>query len=310
MTSSNSKPWHILGAGAIGSLWCNYLLRNNQSATLLCRSPEQLDGFWDNPFLTLVVASQRFKYQPATEMFSSNQPISRLLITTKSYDTEAAIQSIAHRIQRDTIIVIMQNGMGGQQKVADLFPNSPVYAGTTTEGAYRTGSQQVVHAGRGETWLGPFNKAADDLGSQPLEALLNLELTSCFDQSIHTRLWQKLAINCAINGLTAIHDCRNGELLNSPYLEQMQQLCEEFEQVTEQLNQPLFEHSLFQAAKTVAQATGDNFSSMLQDVRHKRRTEIDYINGFICQQAQQRGVSIPSHQQLVDQVKALNSQQE
>ncbi len=307
MTTTDTQPWHILGAGAIGSLWCNYLLRNEHPVTLICRSPEQLDSFWDNPFLTLVVEGQRFKYQPASEIFSSNATINKLLITTKSYDTETAIQSIAHRIHRDTVIVILQNGMGGQQKVADLFPNSPLYAGTTTEGAYRTGPQQVVHAGRGETWLGPFNKAADSLGRQPLSALLALELSSNFDTAIHTRLWQKLAINCAINGLTAIHDCRNGELLNSPYREQMEQLCEEFEQVTQRLNQPLFEHSLFQAAQQVADATGDNLSSMLQDVRHKRHTEINFINGYICQQARQLGVAIPSHQHLVDQINSLSS---
>ncbi|MCW9051026.1 MAG: 2-dehydropantoate 2-reductase [Motiliproteus sp.] len=310
MTSSDSQSWHILGAGAVGSLWANYLLRNKQPVCILCRSPEQLDAFWDNPFLTLVVDGQRYKSQPKTELFSSNQPIHKLLVTTKSYDTLEAIQSVAHRIDRSTQIVVLQNGMGNQQSVAELFPNSAVYAGTTTEGAYRTGPHQVVHAGRGKTWFGPFNKAANDQGGEPLQALLDLDLVSDYEDSIHTRLWQKLAINCAINGLTAIHDCRNGKLLESPYLEEMIQLCDEVELVAAKLNQPLFPHPLIDAAKGVAKATGENLSSMLQDVRHQRQTEISSINGFLCRQAEQLSIPVPHNQQLTERVLKLSAEQD
>ncbi len=308
MTQPQATPWHILGPGAIGSLWASYLLRAGHAVTLLCHTPEQLDGFWDNPSLTLVADDQRYKYQPETESINHSGPIAKLLITTKSYATEAAVRGIAHRIGPQTVILVLQNGMGPQQRLAEQFSQAPVYAGTTTEGAYRTGPQQVVHAGHGETWLGPLNTTAAALDATPLAELLALELPSRYDRDISTRLWQKLAINCAINGLTAIHDCRNGALTAVPaYRQQMQTLCEEFSRVAEALQQPLFEDSLFDAAQAVAEATADNISSLLQDVRHNRDTEIDFLNGFLCTKAAELGIKVPAHQQLRQQVLQLSS---
>ncbi|OMH30347.1 ketopantoate reductase family protein [Motiliproteus sp. MSK22-1] len=310
--SVEKTSWHILGAGAIGTLWANYLMRNEVPVTLLCRTAEQLDSFWDNPFLTLISESRRHKYQPDTEHIEVETPISHLLVTTKSYDCGDAIDSVSHRIDQNTVVVILQNGMGPQQETAKRFPNTAIYAGTTTEGAYRTGPQQVVHAGKGYSWFGPINEKAQQLGQAPVSALLNLELDSHFDPAIEIRLWQKLAINCAINGLTAVHDCNNGELATNPRLhQQMIKLCDEFEIVARQLtlpfNQPLFDKPIIEAATAVAQATSSNFSSMLQDIRHQRKTEIDFINGFICKKAAELNIEVPHNQRLLKQVHELNT---
>ena len=312
-TSANKARWHILGAGAIGTLWANYLMRKEIPVTLLCRTAEQMDSFWDNPFLTLISESRRHKYQPDTEHIELSPPISHLLVTTKSYDCEDAIDSISHRIDTNTVVVVLQNGMGPQQETAKRFPNTAIYAGTTTEGAYRTGPQQVVHAGKGLSWFGPINEKARKLGQDPISGLLDLELDSQFDPTIDIRLWQKLAINCAINGLTAVNDCTNGELATNPLLhQQMAELCKEIETVAQQLilpvfDQPLFDKPIIDAATAVAQATGSNFSSMLQDVRHQRKTEIDSINGFICEKAAELNIKVPHNLKILKQVHELNS---
>lgn len=307
MVETQKTPWHILGAGAIGSLWANYLMKAGLPVVILCRTPEQLDSFWDNPFLTLIEEGQRHKYEPKTELINSGKPIEQLLVATKSYNTEAAVASVADRINAKTRIVILQNGMGPQQQVAHNFPDSPVYCGTTTEGAYRTGPQQVIHAGLGETWIGPLNEQALQQGQQAIRSLFNLELKTTYELDIHNRLWKKLAINCAINGLTAIHDCHNGELLsNDQYRQELQALCLEFETVAAALQQPLFDSPLIQAVENVAQATAENLSSTLQDARNQRTTEIEFLNGFICQKAKELSLEMPHHQRILNQVRHLN----
>lgn len=308
MVDSGNTPWHILGCGAIGSLWANYLMKSGTPAVVLCRTPEELDSFWDNPSLTLIEEGKRYKYQPETQIISNNKPIEQLLVTTKSYDTLAAFNDIAHRITPETRIVLLQNGMGPQQEIAEKFSNSPVYCGTTTEGAYRTGPQQVIHAGIGETWIGPLNDLSRELGQDAITTLFSIELASFYEEEIHDRLWKKLAINCAINGLTAIHDCHNGELLDNPsYCEELKTLCGEFEQVAQKLQQPLFESTLFDAVTNVARATAENISSTLQDTRNQRKTEIDFLNGFICKKAEALDIDIPNHRQVLAKVKQLSN---
>ena len=49
--------------------------------------------------------------------------------------------------------------------------------------------------------------------------------------------------------------------------------------------------------------TCGNTSSMLQDVRAGRRTEIDWINGAIVRLADRHGIDIPVNRQLVELVR-------
>ncbi len=54
--------------------------------------------------------------------------------------------------------------------------------------------------------------------------------------------------------------------------------------------------------------TADNYSSMLQDMRNNRRTEIDYITGFLIKQARAHGISTPENDRLYHLVKNREQQ--
>ncbi len=55
----------------------------------------------------------------------------------------------------------------------------------------------------------------------------------------------------------------------------------------------------------VCQATAANISSMLQDIRAGRATEINAINGAVCELARQHGLASPENDLLVQQVLAV-----
>jgi len=59
--------------------------------------------------------------------------------------------------------------------------------------------------------------------------------------------------------------------------------------------------------EAVCEATASNVSSMLQDVLAKRRTEIEYINGFIVRQGQELGIPVPVNTVLLDLVKTIEA---
>ena len=116
-------------------------------------------------------------------------------------------------------------------------------------------------------------------------------------------LWQKLAINCAINPLTLLHQCRNGELLQDPAIkQQMRQLCDEIPAVALAEGIDLEGEQLFQRASQVAEDTSDNISSMLQDSQAGRRTELEQITGYLCQRAEHWEIAVPNNLQLLKQL--------
>jgi ketopantoate reductase len=56
----------------------------------------------------------------------------------------------------------------------------------------------------------------------------------------------------------------------------------------------------------VARLTAENRSSMLRDVESGRRTENHFITGALLREAQRRGLTLPTHQRLFQQIDALD----
>lgn len=299
--------WYILGAGAIGRLWACLFEHSDRPATLLLRNQAALEHWQQCGSIELLEAPRKQYCTPRAELLTDSDPIDHLLVTTKAYDTLTALQAIQPRLRPGCEIVLLQNGMGQQQAAQALLPDCRFWAATTTAGAWREPPNRLHCISRGETLIGALTAAPPELPSG--WERLPLPLTPCDDML--SALWRKLAINCAINPLTAVEGCRNGELLQQPgRLQLLRQVCAEVEQVARAAGITLFETPLHRQAEAVARATGDNLSSMLQDVRHNRPTEIEHITGYLCNRAEELGVATPLNLRLLQQVRALTTARE
>lgn len=293
--------WHILGAGSIGCLWAAHLAKAGHQVTLLVRTEQRIAAF--NQRVTLEHNTEISHYPVQCQLADNPEPINRLLVTTKAYDVQHALSSVQSRLCTNAQLVLLHNGMGPQQWAAQQFSQQQVWAATSTDGAWLRQTGHVVYAGQGETRIGQLNSAQ---GQSITGQLQHLTLQITADPDIEQSLWRKLAINCAINPLTAIHNCRNGELVSNPaYKAEMAELCAEIDTVLQALELPLFSDGLLPVALQVAQTTAKNYSSMLQDVRHQRRTEIDYITGYLCQQATSTGQMVEKNEQLLHKLKKI-----
>ena len=119
-------------------------------------------------------------------------------------------------------------------------------------------------------------------------------------------LWHKLAVNCCINALSAIRQCRNGELLGfEEAMATIRGLAAEVRQVIAAAGLGFDFPQLFDEVVEVIKSTADNYSSMYQDASRGRETEIDSINGYICARGTELGVATPLNRALVDAIRAL-----
>jgi 2-dehydropantoate 2-reductase len=296
----------ILGAGSMGQLWAGYLATG--TATFIPRhevSPET-----DQPALTYTFQPFEGPEEVVTVPYllaTAARP-SLLMVTTKAGDTLDAIESNLHYVSPDTPIVLFQNGMGCQQAVAERWPQRPILAASTTEGANRPAPGCTVHAGKGETWVGPLTKSVTTHLTQVVTALGTSGLTVHAEQDIQRRLWDKLIINAGINAFTAILDCPNGDILADPfYREHIDELCDEISKVMkEDIGKALPSITIRERIETVARKTARNTSSMRSDRRRGRPTEIDFINGYIVGRGHALGVDVPTNQMLTNRIKQLS----
>tara|TARA_R110001599_G_scaffold65838_2_gene185875 strand:+ start:122755 stop:123609 length:855 start_codon:yes stop_codon:yes gene_type:complete len=214
--------------------------------------------------------------------------IALLLVTTKAQDVCAAVQSVAHRLDDSSQVLLLSNGLGFGDELRAILPDLNMFFGTTTEGAYRLAEQHICHAGHGLT---RFGRIENSTPPGWYEAWAEAVRPSIWDNDIEQALWLKLAINCAINPLTALHGCCNGELAEAPLANQVQTLCREIMAVSAAAGFAAVTRDLPQQVAKVIDSTAGNRSSMLQDVTAGRGTEIEYITGHLLHVAKIHGIA-------------------
>ena len=299
----NTTLWHILGAGSLGSLWAARLACAGLPVRLILRDANRLDAYTNKGGLTLNEQGQRLTFDIAAQTVDHDEPSQRLLVACKAYDAERAVASIAPRLRPGAELLLLQNGLGSQDAVAARVPHARCIFVSSTEGAFRDEDFSVVFAGTGFNWLGD---AQNGVAPAWLDELSLAGIPHQWSSGILDRLWRKLALNCAINPLTVLHDCRNGDLLQ--HREEVDALCDELVQVLETCGQPSAAVGLHAEVNRVIQATAANYSSMYQDVAQGRRTEISYLLGHVCATARRHGCQTPClnriREQLIDHLHA------
>ena len=164
------------------------------------------------------------------------------------------------------------------------------------------GTGHVRHTAAGLTSFGGWTSCDPTAAGDCLRASgFNVELTDAPGQII----WEKAAISSAINPLTALMDVPNGKLLELVEVRQlMRDLVVEAAKVaaTEGYR---FDHSLVELAEKICADTSENISSMLQDIRASRPTEIDAISGEILHRAQLASLPTPRTRVIHQLIKGL-----
>ena len=199
---------------------------------------------------------------------------------------------------------------------------------------------RVIHAGVGKLFLvSSLEETQDDasslLSQQILEdAGLNPKFVS--QQEMENILWYKLAANCFCNPLTAIHQCTNGLLhekvddFDTVLEKVVEEVCAVHGHCTLSIteassdgNNDMKTHvannnsstarstldpvRVTEFVRQVIHDNVDNHSSMQQDVYHQRRTEIEFLNGYIVRSGMQFGFDCPVNRELRDRVVAIEA---
>ena len=283
--------------------------------------------------------------------------IKTLLLCTKATDSIHALESVWDRLilpsSSPSKVIILSNGalairdaihkhfgryIACQDNPKSDWEKVQIILGTTTHGAYKQSSTNdgnirtydIVHAGHGSTHC-------TNQGFVEMCQSIGWESESLSELDMNVMLWKKLAVNCVINPLTAIHDVKNGQLLNFQHEGQdvkvvTRQLLEEVSSVAISEMELLFNETIANKEESanidiawlqstreqlsvssletfvfkVMADTANNMSSMLQDVRAKRKTEVQFLNGYVTSVGQEKyGLNCPWNTEMSRLVEEL-----
>lgn len=310
--------WHIVGVGSVGGLFAARMAAAGIPVTLLLRDARAVDAYTTHAGIHVDFADAPSLHvrPPALPADTLEWPPAHLLVATKATDTLAAMAPLIRANGAGQLVLLLQNGMGSTEAIRARWPQLQVWNAVTTAGVWRESAFHLHCVARGETWAGCLADASDDNNGEKFRsssvfapAMATLAATGLLTLSadISRLLWQKLAVNAVINALTAIYQCRNGELLEIAQARaQLLPLADEVARVAA-AEGITFADSVLASAEHVIRQTAGNFSSMNRDVAAGRPTEIEFINGYIVARARQHGIDTPINTALLAQVRALSA---
>lgn len=281
--------WTVVGEGAIGLLATARLHQAGYPVQLHRRTAGAFDFIFQS-----ADHSQHFSL-PVT----ASRPYSFILLPVKAYAVVDAVLQLLPLMAKNAQLVLSHNGMGTIEQVLSLLqPEQGLWFLSTSHGAFKPDHSTLIHSGQGQSVLGALNQAAFSQRQEVEQAMQAALGPLVVEADIWPSLWQKLAVNAVINPLTALHQCKNGELTNSKYTAAIRLLIEEFVLVAKASGQEFSVEAIQSRVNQVLGQTAENYSSMQQDVAKGRPTELDYITGFLLKQAEQHQLQLPAHQAL------------
>lgn len=263
----------VVGAGSLGSLLGGLLARAHD-VTLVGRQPHV--GRVDSEGLT-VVGAESFRVDPAART-DIPEGAALAVVAVKSYDTATVAQQLSD-CDIDACLSV-QNGMGNEDTLVDAL-DCPVLAGTCSYGARLASPGTVAFTGRGEVAIGVREGGRSEVAERVGTAFTEAGIETTVAADMPTRLWEKLAVNAAVNAVTALARVENGALADGPGASLAADAARETARIARQQGVDLSAERAVGTTRRVVRATADNDSSMRQDVLAGERTEVDAINGHV-----------------------------
>lgn len=295
----NSNSILIIGTGALATLFSARLAAAGVSITML--------GTWLEGLAALSEKGVRMEGDDrAFQVHATDNPaeckdMRFALVLVKAFQTERAAHQLSGCLSEDGVALTLQNGIGNDILLAGTLGLHRVARGMTTLGATLIAPGLVCLGGDGTV----------SLESHPrLSPLAEMIHRAGFDvneiNDVQSLVWGKLVVSSAINPLTALLRVSNGELLELPSARAlMGELARETAAVAKTLGVVLPFPDPELAAEEVAKRTGENQSSMLQDVLRGAPTEIDAINGAVIRLAEENNLKVPVNRTVWSLVKAI-----
>jgi 2-dehydropantoate 2-reductase len=296
----------VIGPGAVGLLWAGRLAQAGAQVALLDHRPERAQRLNDEGIF-LEDGKGHVNYRmPASALPQVLVETDLALVCVKAYQTGEVAQVLGQHLNPQGRALTLQNGVGNVEALVTALGPERVLGGITSEGATLVKEGHVRHAGEGQTHLGPAEGPLDAFTNEVAALLNNAGFATQAVEGCQNLIWTKLVINVGINPLTAILNLPNGRLLELDHAAlMMERVVNEAVAVGMKLGIRFIHNDMLDAVRQVAHRTAKNISSMLQDVRNKRRTEVQFINGAVLDKGRELGLACPFNAALASLVLAL-----
>lgn len=300
----------VVGAGSVGGFFGAHLARQYPSRLSFLLRQRTLDAVRARG-LTIRSGTGTFTVHPAAAADPRELPKPNLIILAmKAYDLNVVLDQLTPVISEETVLLTLQNGIDIEDRIAARFRRESIVGGVAYIYSKIVEPGVVEHYKRGAIAIGELT---GDNGSRVLEIadLFKQAGIPCHvSEDIRRTKWEKMCWNCVFNPLTVVIDDRVSAALAHPeLLEMIHRIVEEVAAVSAGLNVPLPPDMADRVLRWTHEIR-DIHTSMYDDWKAGRPTEIDSLNGYIVRKGRELGISTPINLALTGLIKAITEREQ
>lgn len=298
----------IIGAGAIGGLFGWFFHRAGDEVWFLDIHPDRVTTIQRNG-ISIEGISGEHRFRPRITLnLDEIEAADLILITVKTYDTEAAARSAVRLLSGPSCVLTLQNGLGNLEKIAAQVGEDRTLGGTTAQGSTLLEHGRIRHAGKGETLIGELSGPPGERVKNIVASLTRGQVEARSTDNLTGVVWGKLLVNAGINPLTALTGLKNGKLIEYAGTRQiLRAAVREGMSIARAKGIQLPYSDAVEKTESVCSATAGNISSMLQDVLKQKKTEVASINGALADEGKPLGIPTPVNRTLTQLVETIES---
>ena len=286
----------IMATGGVGGYFGAMLARGGKDVAFIARG-EHLEAMRKEGLRVESVAPGAFSVRDGvfTDSPAEAGVCDVILYCVKTTADDAAVPAIAPMVGPDTVIINLQNGVAGEEKLAAVYGAERVMGGAAyifTSIAEPGLIRQI--GGPRRMVFGETGGGASARGDAILAELKDAEINAVYSEDIEAELWTKFIFICAVGGMTALTRSTLGEIMA-------------YEGTKNMMRETMREVYLVGRAKGVSLPEGadeDRYrfideqnpaskGSLCHDLEAGRRLEIDALCGTVSRIGAEVGVETP-----------------
>jgi 2-dehydropantoate 2-reductase len=304
----NMKEILVVGAGSVGGFFGAHLAKNNPCVSFLLR-PNTLAAVRQNG-LTIRSASGALTVRPQAASDARQLPTPDLIVLgVKVYDLDEVMDQIEPVLSEQTVILTLQNGIDAEDRLIARYKRDCVVGGVAYIYSKIAEPGVIDHYKKGAIAIG-------ELMGYESERLLKIQglftaagIPCQLSKDIRRSKWEKMCWNCVFNPITVlINDCVAKALDHPEMVGVIKQIVGEVTAISATLKVPLPPDMPERVIKATREIR-DIHTSMYDDWKAGRPTEIDSLNGYIAKKGRELGIPTPVNEALTAMIKAMTEKE-
>lgn len=196
---ANKTKIAIVGCGAVGSYYGGKLCQTSRDVHFLLRSDYEVVR--ENG-VQIQSLNGDFHVRPvAAQSPGEIGPCDLVIVALKSTANHCLGELLTPLVGKHTALLTLQNGLGNEAVLAELFPTQPVFGGMCFVCLNRTEPGVIHHIAHGKIVLGRHGGSTDELTAAIAELIRSTGIPVDVSPDLEKAHWEKLVWNIPFNGL-------------------------------------------------------------------------------------------------------------